>query len=513
MIDAQIEDRRLKMRSAGIVGAGTMGRGIAQVLAAVGIRTRVYDTAPNAARVAIAFINDVMDRAVGKGRTSRADAAALVERLDAVDALSALADCDIVVESIVEDLDAKRALFRELEEVVSPASVLVTNTSSLSVTAIAAGCRTPQRVAGLHFFNPAPLMKLVEIIPGARTDPAVTEALVDLAARLGHRAVLARDTPGFLVNHAGRGYGTEALRVLAEGVANPADIDRVMRDVAGFRMGPFELLDLTGLDVSHPVMESIYHQFYEEPRFRPSPETARRLAAGLLGRKAGEGFYRYSNGERQEATEPTPPCDRPPAVWMSGANPDARAKVVEFLRALPQPPVIDTGATPDRASLALLTPTGVDATTAAIEQQLDAERVVAVDTILDWHRRPTLMPTPATRPGICGAAHGLFAAGGAPVTMIRDSPGFIAQRILAMVVNVSCEIAQQRIASPSDIDDGAKLGLGYPAGPLELGDQLGPRIVLEILEGVQRLTGDMRYRPSLWLRRRAQLGLSLRTPD
>jgi 3-hydroxybutyryl-CoA dehydrogenase len=163
--------------------------------------------------------------------------------------------------------------------------------------------------------------------------------------------------------------------------------------------------------------------------------------------------------------------------------------------------------------LALLTPTGVDATTAAIEQQLDAERVVAVDTILDWHRRPTLMPTPATRPGICGAAHGLFAAGGAPVTMIRDSPGFIAQRILAMVVNVSCEIAQQRIASPSDIDDGAKLGLGYPAGPLELGDQLGPRIVLEILEGVQRLTGDMRYRPSLWLRRRAQLGLSLRTPD
>ena len=498
---------------AGIVGAGTMGRGIAQVFAAAGIRTRLYDTEPDAGRTAIAFINDVVNRGVSKGRTTRADADAIKQRLEAVESLDGLADCGIVVESIVEDLDAKRALLSRLEEIVSRSCLLVTNTSSLSVAAIAAACRSPQRVAGLHFFNPAPLMKLAEVIPGARTDPAVTEALVDLVSRLGHRAVLARDTPGFLVNHAGRGYGTEALRVLAEGVANPADIDRVMRDVAGFRMGPLELLDLTGLDVSHPVMESIYHQFYEEPRFRPSPETARRLAAGLLGRKTGEGFYRYSNGERQDPIEEPAPCDRAAAVWVSAADPGARAKVIEFLRALPQAPAIDNGVSPDGASLCLLTPLGVDATTASIEEQVDAERVVAVDTVLNWHRRPTLMPTPATRPAIRNAAHGLFAAGGAPVTVIRDSPGFIAQRILAMVVNVGCEIAQQRIASPGDIDDGARIALGYPAGPLELGDQLGPRTIVGILEGLHRLTGDMRYRPSLWLRRRAQLGLSLRTVD
>ena len=496
-----------------IVGAGIMGRGIAQVFAAAGIRTRLYDTAPNAARAAIAFINDVVNRAVSKGRTTQADADAMGERLEAVDAIEALADCDIVVESIVEDLEAKRVLLRRLEDVVSQSCLLVTNTSSLSVTAIAAACRSPQRVAGLHFFNPAPLMKLVEVIPGARTVPAVTDALLELASRLGHRAVRARDTPGFLVNHAGRGYGTEALRVLAEGVASPADIDRVMRDVAGFRMGPLELLDLTGLDVSHPVMESIYHQFYEEPRFRPSPETARRLAAGLLGRKAGEGFYRYTNGERQDPVEEPAPCDRPAAVWVSAADPGARSRVLEFLRALPEPPTIDAGATPDTASLCLVAPLGLDATTASIEQHLDAARVIAVDTVLNWHKRPTLMPTPATRPAVRDAAHGLFAAGGAPVTMIRDSPGFIAQRILAMVVNVSCDIAQQRIASPGDIDEGARIGLGYPAGPLQLGDQLGPATVLGILEGVQRLTGDMRYRPSLWLRRRAQLGLSLRTVD
>jgi 3-hydroxybutyryl-CoA dehydrogenase len=498
---------------AGIVGAGTMGRGIAQVFASAGIQTRLYDTAPGAAPAAVAFINDVVNRAVSKGRTTRADADRMAQRLQAVDALDDLADSGIVVESIVEAVDAKRALFSRLEAIVPQSCLLVTNTSSLSVTAIAAACRSPHRVAGLHFFNPAPLMKLVEVIPGARTDPGVTEMLIELVSRLGHRAVRARDTPGFLVNHAGRGYGTEALRVLAEGAASPADIDRVMRDATGFRMGPLELLDLTGLDVSHPVMESIYHQFYEEPRFRPSPDTARRLAAGLLGRKTGEGFYRYSNGERQDPFEEPAPADRPEAVWVSAADPGARAKVLDFLRTLPEPPRIDAGATSGAQSLTLVTPLGADAATASVDQQLDATRVVAVDTVLDWRRRPTLMPTVATLPSVSRAAHGLFGAGGTPVTVIRDSPGFIAQRILAMVVNVSCEIAQQRIALPADIDEGARIALGYPAGPLELGDQLGPRTVVEILDNVHRITGDMRYRPSLWLRRRAQLGLSLRTVD
>jgi 3-hydroxybutyryl-CoA dehydrogenase len=286
-----------------------------------------------------------------------------------------------------------------------------------------------------------------------------------------------------------------------------------MRDVAGFRMGPLELFDLTGLDVSHPVMESIYHQFYEEPRFRPSPETARRLTAGLLGRKAGEGFYTYAGNQRQDPAEPPAPEDRPMLVWISDADSAARTAVVEFLQALPAPPRIDGGARPDDSALCLVTPLGVDATTTAIEQTLDPARVVAIDSLMAWQRRPTLMPTPATIPAVRRAAHGLFAAGGAPVTPIRDSPGFIAQRILAMVVNVSCDIAQQRIAAPEDIDDAVRLALGYPAGPLELGDRIGAMTVLRILEGVQRVTGDMRYRPSLWLRRRALLGLSLHAAE
>ena len=498
---------------AGIVGAGTMGRGIAQLFASRGIDTLLYDSNPAASRAALTAIGDTLNRAASKGRATREEVDSALARLGAADALAALSGCDIIVESIVEDLAVKRAVMSSLEDVVGDTCVLTTNTSSLSVAAIAASCRLPHRVAGLHFFNPAPLMKVVEVVPGGRTEPGVIDALVALVERLGHRPVRAQDTPGFLVNHAGRGYGTEALRILAEGVASPSDIDAVMRDVAGFRMGPFELLDLTGLDVSHPVMEAIYHQFYEEPRFRPSTETARRLAAGLLGRKSSEGFYSYRDGAKVERTDAPPPPDRPALAWISPAVADARARVVAFLRALPAPPVIEETSRPHPDALCIVTPMGDDATTAAVSQELDASRVVAVDTFTNWARRPTLMTTPATLDTIRRSAHGLFASGGAPVTVIRDSPGFVAQRILSTVINVSCEIAQQQIAQPRDIDDAVTLGLGYPLGPLAWGDELGPAAVLGILERLQVVTGDMRYRPSTWLRRRAQLGMSLRAPE
>src|SRR5690606_10302928 len=215
----------------------------------------------------------------------------------------ALAGCDLVVEAIVERLDAKRALFAELEGIVGEGCVLASNTSSLSVTAIAAGCARPQRVVGWHFFNPVPLMKVVEVVNGARTEPGIVDDMVALSRATGHLPVVAQDTPGFIVNHAGRAYGTESLKALSEGVADVPTIDRILReqvgfDGSGFRLGPFELMDLTGLDVSHPVMESIYRQFYDEARFRPSVITAQRVAAGLLGRKTGEGFYRYADGKQ-----------------------------------------------------------------------------------------------------------------------------------------------------------------------------------------------------------------------
>ncbi len=501
----------------GVVGSGAMGRGIAQLFAQSGFAVRLFDTNAAALQSAIADVAGTFAKLVEKGRMAADAAAAARERLTPAEALAALSDCDLVVEAIVERLEAKRQLFEQLEAIVAEDAVLATNTSSLSVTAIAAACRRPQRLAGLHFFNPVPLMKVVEVIDGIRTDPAVLERLVALTRATGHRPVVAQDTPGFIVNHAGRGFGTEALKALGEGVGDVPVIDRILReqvafDGQGFRLGPFELFDLTGLDVSQPVMESIYRQFYDEPRFRPSVIAAQRLAAGLVGRKAGEGFYAYPEGRQQAPAEaPAPRVAVRPPVWIA---PGPRAALLqEAVAALEG--VVQDGPAPGEHALVLLAPLGLDATAAAAG--LPAERAVAVDTLFPIApgqcRRRVLMPTPATRAEYRDAAHAIFANDGIPVSMLRDSPGFVAQRVIAMIVSVGTEIAQQRIASPADIDAAVRAGLGYPLGPLAMGDALGAPVILEILENLHRLTGDPRYRPGGWLRRRAQLGLSLLHED
>jgi 3-hydroxybutyryl-CoA dehydrogenase len=321
--------------------------------------------------------------------------------------------------------------------------------------------------------------------------------------------VHAKDTPGFIVNHAGRGYGTEALRILGEGVAEFHEIDRILRDCAGFRLGPFELLDLTGLDVSHPVMESIYRQYYEEPRFRPSPIAAQRVHARLLGRKSGRGFYRHENGRQEEIPEPPAPSAQPASVWVSRSGLGAR--LTELLRELGAH--IDRGVRPAAQSLCLVAPLGDDATTTALEEKLDPARTLAVDCLFPVEKRRTLMTTPMTTPEMRAAAHGLLAGDGVPVTVIRDSPGFVAQRTIAQIVNIACDIAQQRIASPADIDAAVTLGLGYPQGPLAWGDAIGPGRILGILESLHDFYADPRYRASPWLKRRARLGVSLLTRE
>jgi 3-hydroxybutyryl-CoA dehydrogenase len=495
----------------GVVGCGTMGCGIAQVAAQAGLAVRLLDARPDGAAEARASIAGALDRLVAKGKLGAREAEAAAGRLEVRRALGELRGCDVVVEAIVEELEAKRALFRALEPVVGEGCILATNTSSLSVTAMAAGLARPARVAGFHFFNPVPQMRVVEVVAGLLTDPGVVDRLASLAGRMGHVAIRAKDTPGFVVNHAGRGYGTEGLRILAEGVAGFEDLDRILRDTAGFRLGPFELMDLIGLDVSHPVMESIYRQFYEEPRFRPQPITRQMVAAGLLGRKAGRGFYSYGQGGALRSPEPPAPESRPASVWVSRARPDLGSRIAELVRGLGAR--LDEGPAPARESLCVVTPLGEDATTLAVRERLDPARTVAVEALFDTSRRRVVMATPATAPAMRRAAHGLFAADGVPVTVIRDSPGLVAQRVVATVVNVASDIAQQRIASPADVDRAVVLGLGYPHGPLEWGDRLGPETVLTLLEQLQAATGDPRYRPSPWLRRRARLGISLLTPE
>lgn len=494
----------------GIVGAGLMGRGIAQIAAQGGITVTLHDSRAGAAAEARDAIVATLKKLAEKGKLSSDHVAQTQARLHVAGDLHGLALCDAVIEAIIENLNAKRVLFASLEGIVAANCILATNTSSLSVTAIAAACRHPERVAGFHFFSPVPLMKIVEVIAGPLTGDGIADCLVALAQRMGHTPVRASDTPGFIVNHAGRGFLTESLRILGESIAPYTEIDRILRQSVGFRMGPFELLDLTGLDVSQPVMESIYDQYYQEPRFRPSPIARQRLAAGLLGRKTQRGFYRYENGQKQELSElPVPQAESMP-VWLSPADRQAFPAVFELLQSLGA--TIDGAERPAPGSLCVVLPIGTDATSLAVEGQLDPERTVALDPLFTVGRR-TVMTTPLTSAAVRNAAHALFAADGVPVSVVHDSAGCVAQRVVATIVNIGCDIAQQGIAEPLDIDQAVTLGLGYPKGPLALGDALGPRTVLRILDCMFDFYQDPRYRPSPWLKRRALLGCSLLKPE
>jgi 3-hydroxybutyryl-CoA dehydrogenase len=488
---------------AGVAGSGTMGRGIVQVLAQCGVRTLVFDAQPGAAAKAKDAIAKSLSAIAQKGRITQADADATLARIEIVDALAALKPCHVVVEAIVELLQPKQELFKALEGIVSEACILASNTSSLSVTAMASACAKPGRVAGYHFFNPVPVMKIVEVVDGELTEPWVGDALVALAKRYGHKPVRCKDTPGFIVNHAGRGYVPESLRVLQEGVADVATIDRVLVDAAGFRLGPFGLLDLVGLDIAHGVMKSMHGQYYGEPKYQPSFLSDPRVAAGLLGRKTGRGWYKYGkDGVAEKIPEAAVPNAKAESVWCVPELKELFAKLGTKIENQPKP-----------NSICFVAPLGHDATSTALQLKLKAENTVAIDPLFGFSKRRTLMTTPVTRPEVRDAAHALLASDGVPVSLMRDSAGFIAQRVVAHIVNVGCDIVQQRIATPEDLDSAVMLGLGYPKGPLGMGDAVGAPKILAILEAMHAFYGEPRYRPSPWLKRRALLGVSLLTRE
>ncbi|AOW13631.1 3-hydroxyacyl-CoA dehydrogenase [Hydrogenophaga crassostreae] len=496
-------------QTVGVIGGGAMGRGIAQMAVQAGSDVFLLDSQPGAAQAAIAAITAIWDRLVTKGKLTDEMRNLHLTRLSAAPDAAALAPCNLIIEAIVERIDIKQRLFSEIESLVAPGTVLATNTSSLSVTAIAANLQRPAQLAGFHFFNPVPLMRVVEVVAGLKTSPVVCEQLTGYARQFGHTPVAAQDTPGFIVNHAGRGYGTEALRVVSERIADFATVDRILRDQMGFKLGPFELMDLTALDVSHPVMESIYRQYFDEPRYRPSVITAQRLAGGVIGKKVGEGFYSYLEGAAQIPEDPPAPVVKSlPPVWVS-PKAARRSELYQLLKDLGAH--IETAATPSSTALILVAPLGLDVTTLAAVERLDATRTIGIDMMLEdtATRRRVLATNPATRPDMRDAAHALFAQDGKAVSVVRDSGGFVTQRVVATIINIAADMCQQGVCSPSDLDLAVTLGLGYPMGPLAMGDRIGPTNVLEILFNMQTVYGDPRYRPSPWLRRRGALGLSL----
>lgn len=308
----------------GIVGAGTMGAGIAQLASTVGHECVIVDTSEAQRKKAEAATKTILAKQVEKGRLSDSTAKEICGRLLLSESLKDLSRCGLVIEAIVEDIGVKKQLFSELERIVSPSAILATNTSSLSVTAIAAACSNSSRVIGLHFFNPAPLMPLVEIIPGTTTSPATTQSVKELMTAWDKSAVIAQDTPGFIVNRLARPFYSEAIKMLEEGVADVATIDWAMREIGGFRMGPFELMDLIGNDVNFAVTKSVFESFFYDQRYRPSLTQQRLVESGRLGRKTGRGYYDYGSSAinaapKQDRQNAESIVQRIVAVMINGA--------------------------------------------------------------------------------------------------------------------------------------------------------------------------------------------------
>jgi len=491
----------------GVVGCGAMGQGIIQVALQGGLRVVAFDAREGGAAAGRDGVLARLDRLVEKGTLQAPAVAGMRDALTVADDIADLAPAGVVVEAVFEDIEVKRELFGKLEAVLAPDAIVASNTSSLPIGSIARGCAHPGRIAGLHFFNPVPLMRLVEVIKGPATEDAVIEALVTIGKRFGRTPVVVKDSPGFLVNLGGRAFTTEGLQLEHEGVASPAQVDAVMRDCGHFRMGPFQLMDLTGIDVNYPVSMIVFEQFLNDPRLRTTPQHRALYDAGRFGRKTGQGHYRYD--DKSAMVDPPSPDHASAAVAATAvhvATPNDR-DLLEMLDRAGLTARGDDGEIPIVAALY-----GEDASGFCARTVTDPTRLVAIDTTGDTSKRATLMTAPGAGQDARDAVAAAFARAGVAPTVIADSPGFILQRMRAMIANLGCEMAQIGLATPADIDTAMKLGLNYPLGPLEIVEDMGVTHTYAIISAIHDATQDPRYRPSLWLRRRALLGLPVHTP-
>lgn len=500
----------------GVVGAGTMGAGIAQLAAQAGARTLLHDPVPEALARGAESIRARLERGVERGRSSREEADAAGRRLEPIGELDALAGAGLVIEAAPESLAVKHELLGRLCAVVGDECVLATNTSSLLVTAVAAGATRPERVVGMHFFNPAPVMRLIEVVAGEASGEAAVELARSLGEAMGKRVIVAADGPGFLVNRSGRPFGLEALRLMEENIAPPETIDRICRVEGGFRMGPFELRDLVGLDTSLDVARSFYEQSFGEPRWRPSPITVRMVAAGRTGRKSGRGYYDYRDGPHRPDDPEAPEAGGGEGVVVvagDGVLPDelrAASRAAGYDTLDPSTAaehgadpflILDCGASEDDPPLqggpqALLCAGGSLAA-------LDPEGAAAgfhVLPPLEGAGLVELTRRPSTSAVALERARTFFTALGKHVVEVGDAPGLVLGRIVAQLVNEAAFALRAGVGSAEDIDAGMLLGLNYPHGPLHWADAIGLDHVLLILDGLWEEYREERYRAAPLLR-------------
>jgi 3-hydroxybutyryl-CoA dehydrogenase len=490
----------------GIVGAGTMGAGIAQVAAVAGHPVRLFDSRAGIAQGAIDGVMTAIDKLVERQKLSLEQARKAREGLKIVDRLEELAGCGLVIEAIVEDLEAKRALFRKLEGIVGDEVILATNTSSISITAIGAAIKQPQRLAGMHFFNPAPVMPLVEVIYGAATSMAVIDTLFVMALRWGKVPVRARSTPGFIVNRVARPFYAEAMRLLNEGASDCATMDAVIREAGGFRMGPFELMDLIGHDVNYAVTRSVFDAFYGDPRFTPSLLQLELVDAGFLGRKSGRGFYEYDQGKTDRLPLEAAAAPVPSGIRAYGETALARALAVRWAKAGAKFERISAhadGRVAECEQCVLYRTDGRTATVRAAENGIGNSIVVDLALEEEMATRVAIAAADQADATALGAGTGMLQCAGYTVSVIDDAPGMIVMRTVAMLVNEAADAVNQGVCSASDVDLAMRKGVNYPRGPLEWADAIGVSRVLEVLDHLAGMYGEDRYRASPLLRRKA----------
>jgi 3-hydroxybutyryl-CoA dehydrogenase len=497
-----------------VIGSGAMGAGIAQVAASAGHEVVLYDTRPEAVAKAIADIGKVYARLVEKGRMNARDANAAGARLRGIASLAEVRDAALVVEAIVENLEVKRSLFAELETIVGDDCILATNTSSISVTAIAAELRRPQRLAGMHFFNPVPLMALVEVISGLATDPLVAATVFATAAAWGKSPVHASSTPGFIVNRVARPFYAEGLRLLLEQAADPATLDAVMREAGGFRMGPFELMDLIGHDVNFAVTKSVHQAYFGDPRFTPSVLQQEMVNAGFLGRKSGRGFYRYGDDDlkpepQTEAARPRPgsvSVSIEPGVANAVTDPiEQRLKGAGYAvaRRKPLPGAAEHEAPALHCNGAAVFLTDGRSATERANANKHPDTVL-FDLALDYAgaTRIALARADQCSDAAWDAVVGLFQAAGFAVSRIDDVPGMAVMRTVAMLANEAADAVHQGVCSAQAVDVAMQKGVNYPRGPLAWTDAIGVAQVVTVLTNLSAGYGEDRYRVSPLLRRK-----------
>ncbi|WP_405871026.1 MULTISPECIES: 3-hydroxyacyl-CoA dehydrogenase [unclassified Streptomyces] len=483
-----------------VVGTGTMGQGIAQVALVAGHRVRLYDAAAGRAREAAAAIGVRLDRLVEKDRLTAADRDAARDRLLPAESLDDLADCSLVVEAVLERLDVKQELFRELEDLVDEDCLLATNTSSLSVTAIGGALRNPGRFVGLHFFNPAPLLPLVEVVSGFATDVTSATRAYEMARAWGKTPVACADTPGFIVNRIARPFYAEAFAVYEAQGADPATIDAILRESGGFRMGAFELTDLIGQDVNQSVTHSVWKSFFQDVRFTPSLAQQRLVESGRLGRKSGQGWYDY--GDDAEASEPhtAEPAQQPAYVVAEGDLGPAS----DLLTLIREAGIAVREEEEDHGTRLVL-PSGGQLALADGQTSVEFRDVVYFDLALDYRRatRIALSASQDTAPQTLAEATGLFQALGKDVSIMGDVPGMIVARTVARIVDLAHDAVAKGVATEEDIDTAMRLGVNYPLGPFEWSRRLGRNWAYALLDDLHMRDPSGRYAPSLALYRHA----------